>query len=73
MRKKRKKQFPPKICACGCGETFIPVREWQLYENDKHRKKAWMARVSIDIESAIKKLEARILKIEKYIGIDDAK
>jgi hypothetical protein len=73
MRKKAKKRFSPKICACGCGETFTPIREWQIYKNDKHRKRAWMDRASIDVESAIKKLEARILKLEKHFGIGDVK
>lgn len=67
MRKKAKKRFPPKKCSCGCGKTFIPIREWQIYKTDQCRKRAWASRASIDVESAIKNLGIRVLAIEKQL------
>ena len=32
--------IPQEKCVCGCGEWFIPMRSWQKYLNDEHRKRA---------------------------------
>ena len=69
MRKRAKKHFTPKVCACGCGETFTPTRDWQVYKSEQCRKRAWVARVNEDVESAIKALGVRVAAIEKHLGI----
>lgn len=32
---------PPRLCACGCGESFVPSNNWHKYI-DKHRQKRFI-------------------------------
>ena len=42
-------------CACGCGRTFDPKREWQIYYSKKCRQRADLKGRSLDKE-VLKKL-----------------
>lgn len=35
--------LPDKTCPCGCGETFTPVRYWQMYKDPVHQQRYWKA------------------------------
>lgn len=65
MRPGAKKKLSPKVCACGCGETFTPIRGWQIYVSTKHRQSAWReAHVCADVVSAIKEIQGRLSVLE---------
>ena len=58
-------RMKPRICACGCGESFRPKRQWQRFKNPQHQRKAWESahRDSSVLPSLIKKLRAHELRI----------
>lgn len=59
------------ICECGCGEEFIPTREWQRFKNTKHRKAAWAK--SHVAENQIHAILRRLDRIEAKIGISEGR
>jgi hypothetical protein len=34
--------YDPKLCVCGCGETFTPVKTWQKFKNREHQEQFWV-------------------------------
>ncbi len=48
-------------CACGCGLTFEPKREWQIYLNTEHRQRANSRRRPAD-RQAIKRTTELLLE-----------
>ncbi|MGZ6230380.1 MAG: hypothetical protein ACXWMO_06415 [Syntrophales bacterium] len=45
----------PRACACGCGRTFNPKREWQIYYSKKCRQRANLKGRSVN-KDIIKKI-----------------
>ncbi len=48
----------PRLCLCGCGESFIPSSRMQRYKNTAHRNKAANIRAGRSAKAA----ESRICK-----------
>lgn len=44
-RRKVYEQASAILCACGCGESFRPRREWQKFKRAACRQRAYRARV----------------------------
>ena len=59
------------ICDCGCGQEFIPVREWQRFKNTKHRKAAWAK--SHETENQIQAIIRRLDRLERRLEILEEK
>ena len=55
-----------RLCGCGCGEHFSPIRH-QRFLDDAHRKRAWIANNSGPM--AISQIRARLRAIESKLGI----
>jgi len=49
MTKTPKTALPPRLCACGCGVSFTPVRDWHRFKEPSHRKRAWRKRSEHDL------------------------
>ena len=76
-RKARVKALAPRVCACGCGESFRPTRAWQRFVDPKHRTEAWECshRDKSLLPKTVKKLrdhEARIRAIEARLEMKGA-
>lgn len=60
-----------RICECGCGQEFVPVREWQRFKSTKHRKAAWAK--SHEAENQIQEILRRLDRVENRLGISKEK
>lgn len=58
-----------RTCLCGCGERFIPKREWQRYINPDHKRRFWrgdntIARATQALEYATRAILTATREIE---------
>ena len=64
---KARKVLPGRICLCGCGRSFSPVRKHQVYFETSCRRRAWIINNSGPL--AISQIKTRLDRIEKKLGI----
>lgn len=62
-KRRSRKRFPARICACGCGRKFTPVVEHQKYISVSHRVFAFNQRkferaVEAEVQERLKRRAA---------------
>lgn len=59
----------PKLCACGCGESFTPTRPWHKYIDENHRWNAWRKR-NLEARAGAASADRIRKRIRKLVAID---
>lgn len=54
----------PRLCLCGCGRSFVPAREWQVYYSDDCRKRGnkqlLSRKVPSDLRATLTRIESKL-------------